>query len=204
MTPCVLVVGTPRSGTSCVSGVLHHLGVRMTPREFPPPHLINPKGFFEDRELLAAMEAANDWTTATRFADLHRQVSEKRAAEPRLRALIEERSAPGVLWGCKSLLSADSVFRRLHGGPIFVVRTTREPAAIEASTRKATGGPRDVASLIRRADACVAALDSPTLVVPFEAMTGEPPQWVARIAEFVSLPVATEAVSFVDASLRHH
>lgn len=203
-TPCVLVVGTPRSGTSCVAGVLHHLGVRMTLRDFPPPHPINPAGFFEDRDLLAALEAANDWVTATYLADVHRQLAAKLAAVSRLADLLAERAAPGVLWGCKSLLAADGAFRRAYGGPVRVVRTTRDPAGIAASARAATGGPRDVAAMVARADACVTAIAAPTLVVPYEGLTADPAGWVAAVAGFVGVPPTPAAAAHVDPAMRHH
>lgn len=48
MRPLVLITGTGRSGTSTMSGTLHHLGLNV-----PGPHLgandSNPKGFFESK-----------------------------------------------------------------------------------------------------------------------------------------------------------
>ena len=46
----VMVCSPPRSGTSIVAGMLHHLGVPMGWRG-STGHRINPKGFFEDRRL---------------------------------------------------------------------------------------------------------------------------------------------------------
>jgi hypothetical protein len=45
-----MVCSPPRSGTSIVAGMLHHLGVPMGWRG-STGHRINPKGFFEDRRL---------------------------------------------------------------------------------------------------------------------------------------------------------
>lgn len=57
---CILVVGTGRSGTSAVAGVLHHLGVTMG-AEFVPPDKTNPYGMFEDAGLFnLAREVLHD------------------------------------------------------------------------------------------------------------------------------------------------
>ena len=45
----ILVVGAFRSGTSIVSGILHHLGCDMNPH--PNPSIIAPRSTFEDRQL---------------------------------------------------------------------------------------------------------------------------------------------------------
>lgn len=48
---CVLVLGTHRSGTSAVAGVLHNLGINMGDRLLGA-HPSNPKGHFEDLDFL--------------------------------------------------------------------------------------------------------------------------------------------------------
>lgn len=45
---CVLVLGVPRSGTSCVAGVLHKLGCDMGAGHFQPKDKFNPRGYYED------------------------------------------------------------------------------------------------------------------------------------------------------------
>ena len=203
---CVLVVGTPRSGTSCIAGVLHRPGVRIPLNASSEPHAINPKGFYEDREMLRVLVRSDGWITETTFAGRHRQILEKRSAFPLLQAAVAERTAAGVLWGCKSLLAADGVFRRAYTGPLLVVRALRSPDAIRASAIAAMGGVerRPVAGMVERANQCVTELDSPTLTVAYEDMTANPELEVGRIAAFVGLPVNPTAVEFVDASMRHH
>lgn len=49
----ILVVGSPRSGTSVVARNLHEMGICMG-HKFPAPNDGNPLGFFEDFDLLAA------------------------------------------------------------------------------------------------------------------------------------------------------
>jgi hypothetical protein len=48
----IAVLAPPRTGSSCIAGVLHHLGVSMG-RSLRPSR-INPKGFFEDLGLRKA------------------------------------------------------------------------------------------------------------------------------------------------------
>lgn len=49
MVEIVAVLGVFRGGTSCVAGMLHHLGVPMGRVRKPRP--ANPRGFFEDEDL---------------------------------------------------------------------------------------------------------------------------------------------------------
>ena len=53
--PFVIVTGAGRSGTSAVARVLHESGVPMG-RELAAPSSINPRGFYEDRDVLALNE----------------------------------------------------------------------------------------------------------------------------------------------------
>ena len=45
---CAMLLGVPRSGTSCTAGVLHRLGVDMGQGHFQPKDWANPKGYYED------------------------------------------------------------------------------------------------------------------------------------------------------------
>jgi len=47
----ILVIGSPRSGTSVVAGVLHHLGVDMG-KFYIRPDTQNPTGYFEDADIV--------------------------------------------------------------------------------------------------------------------------------------------------------
>jgi hypothetical protein len=48
LSTCLMVMGVPRSGTSCAAGVLHKLGVDMGAGHFQPKDWANPRGYFED------------------------------------------------------------------------------------------------------------------------------------------------------------
>ena len=48
MSRCIIVLGIPRSGTSCVAGVLHKLGVNMGAGHFQGNDRFNKRGYFED------------------------------------------------------------------------------------------------------------------------------------------------------------
>ena len=48
---CVLVLPLPRSGSSMVAGILHHLGIDTGPSR--PPDAANPAGYFEDERFRA-------------------------------------------------------------------------------------------------------------------------------------------------------
>lgn len=90
---CIIVLGRPRSGTSLVAGILHHLGVNMG-NVLVTPRPANPLGFYEDEELMkihdlmiGRMWHNPDLGDAERFIEIYKN-------------LIEDRKHQ-TLWGVK-------------------------------------------------------------------------------------------------------
>lgn len=89
---CITVIGTHRSGTSALAGVLHRLGVRMFDKQIQPDRH-NPLGFWEDAELVELNRRIVNWRRPRRVAFLP---EDARA----YRDLIARRKHHGA-WGVK-------------------------------------------------------------------------------------------------------
>jgi hypothetical protein len=214
---CVLILPLPRSGSSMVGGVLHHLGVDMGPCD--PPDDANPRGYFED----------------VRFKALHRAWSRQYETDPdRLRLRLPNWSPPlsgadlarydrliracaqQPSWGVKDpeLCYYASHFARTLRRPIRLIATIRDPAAAAASlgARRRWFSPADCDLVIdeygRRQTQTLAELVShgmpPPLLLDYDRILGDPATAVGRIAEHVGLPVTEAATAFVSPELRQH
>lgn len=188
---CVLVIGTPRSGSSCVAGILHHLGIRMSLGEYPAPTPINPAGFFEDAELsfLLAGYVRGD-------------VSERRGE--RLRIAIAERCKAGVPWGCKThgLAYCLPLWLAVCPVPVRIIRTMRPVGESERSAEKAFGRSGHVQVIAKQIDNALAAVALPMLTVEYGELLDDPMAGVARIASFLDVPSTLDAAAFVQPALR--
>ncbi len=94
---CILVLGTPRSGTSCVAGILHHLGVVMG-EQFLEADDWNPAGYFQDVEFETFLELIDPFwgdTTKEQFMSMER-------AKEEITRLINTRNLSYIEWGLKS------------------------------------------------------------------------------------------------------
>jgi len=85
----IIVIGTGRSGTSIVAGVLHHIGVNMG-NNIVKPNIDNPRGYFEDVEFI---------DINSRF--VHKNISEKEFID-RAEDLINYRIKRNEWWGWKA------------------------------------------------------------------------------------------------------
>ncbi len=128
---CILVLGTHRSGTSMVAGILHHLGVNMGD-EMKPAHPTNPAGHFEDMDFLTLNDAVvGDWRNPTMeyVSPTHLHTYEM---------LAEKKTAQ--LWGIKDprlCITAKWIlpFLEKYGNDVRIVATHRPEKAVWASLR---------------------------------------------------------------------
>lgn len=96
--PAIVVLGSGRSGTSMIAGILHHLGVVMG-QDFIEPTSANKLGFFEDID----------------FFDLNqnriRALSDREQALQEIKTLFRQKRdrAKGARWGFKHPMTADLI-----------------------------------------------------------------------------------------------
>lgn len=175
---CFLVIGVPRSGTSLVSGILHHFGVFMGDRLMKPGPL-NPKGFFHDMDFEKAM----------------------RLRDGSITSLIRTRESLGKPWGVNTRLTID--FLDMFPSP-KILKTRRPLEASKASWRRLISevGPEFIEDLFALHEKKLCGRDF--LEIDYDICVDNPRESLNRIAKFVNLPVSEAALDFVDPSMRHH
>lgn len=212
MPTCYLVLGTPRSGTSLVAGLLFHLGIKMGMHnpdaadnelggwDFMPPSEWNPKGFFQDSGFVNFAGKVYGW----RDAPVARELMDGERKE--LTALIQSRAEFGVVWGVKdphiSLYLKEFVAACPH--PVKVITTRRERAkSVDSWKARANCGDEEAA---KRIDTIANALQgiAPDLVIYYDHLLNAPAVTVENLASFLDREVTQAAIDFVDPSMRRH
>ena len=219
--PCVIVLGHHRSGTSALAGALHHLGVHMGDRLLVGNVATNPKGHYEDTELVMLNERAisGDWRNPKVIqAPIYRQ---------RFKTYVENRAerAPSAIWGVKDprlcftlplfleALRADDMAAR-------IVTSVRSRADVVRSLEKRgalNGVPPDVVydryqvaieSAIARFKEAY-PVEEPRFV-EYDSLVGFPQVEVLALMGWLGMKLegqgaqrADEAVAFLEPSLRH-
>jgi hypothetical protein len=204
----VLVFGAPRSGTSCVAGLLHHLGIPMGDVRKAGP--LNPRGFFEDEALtklcnsmvgdalkggikrslharIVQLEKWLEWrcldgpVIGGKHPKLLRLVDEVAVAIPNLRAVVVRRGA-GVC--------AQSIHDSWR---------SRVPAALIATM---------VVAAVCKCENDLLRHNIPTLKLAYRGVLESPTEAVAALADFCGIQPTAEqrmaAVLSVDSSLNHY
>lgn len=204
----VMVIGPPRSGTSCVAGVLAKLGLPMG--DTWQKNSGNPKGYFEDRPLKRIHEASMGeiWEPERKNSfearvGMLREWAAKRHAKdgdliggkyPHLMCMVPEMcEAFGDSWRAIATMrpaidSARSMKRLRH----MTVERKRD------GIQKAIG-VRD-RELVERG--------VKTLYVPYPGIVMLPHYWVTTLCRFAGLPrrkgKIAAAIDHIDPKLNHH
>jgi hypothetical protein len=202
----ILVIGTPRSGTSCVAGILHHLGVPMGERLMPADEW-NPAGYFQDEDFEDILhEAVGAWV----FPDWQTSKPNLNGKFARqIRQLAAERSAQYPLWGVKS---TRLVFfwnaLKAGAGEMKDIKTQRpiedSIASWESQTECGDGHEENPIRRMSRALALGAKQMNitPHLTVDYNELLSDTGAIVQQIADVAGVPVTQAAIDFVNADLR--
>jgi len=217
---CIIVLGLPRSGTSMVSGVLHHLGVFMGKEDkFTPPDEWNPLGYFENLEITGLLVRASRTATTRELMEaaasrgvfpVHADISHE--LERRIRAI----EASHEIWGFKDprllLPFFFEAFTALVKSDIKLIVTTRGllrvKESIGAKLKKTEKQSFDetvdlaVNHLALRLVDVLGRVPVPVLVVQFDSLIDDPKRKVREIAEFVGVEVTQKAISFPNPAFR--
>ena len=199
MATCFLVLGTPRSGTSCVAGILHKLGVRMSLGDFVPASPANPTGFWEDAEFVRSL-----------FAPIPFELTlvQEYQLNAALNGLLSARCAAGVDWGVKTYKAGLMLSKivDLCQMPVEIIRTYRPRQQSKSSWANAFNPATDW--FVDYMWDIVDALPGDTFTVAFDDLLANPVASVAAIAAKVGKPTSgpafDDAVAFVDPSLRNY
>lgn len=198
MSTCILVLGTPRSGTSCVAGVLHHLGVPMGDNLMPADDG-NPVGYFHDADIEIAIDGGElkwefpTWTTSRRLSTDN--------SVKALNAYVARR-ATVPLWGVKSnrvIHYLDAFIKAV--GDIKIIRTRRPLNRSIQSWYRFCGWEDDNEPITRTLFAIERGLTqlgiTPDLVIDYDDLVDNTERNVEAIASLIGVPVTPEALAFV-------
>lgn len=197
--PMIAVVGSNRSGTSCVSGMLHKLGVSMG-RRFLPPDKHNETGYYE----AAALRAFCYRSTK----DSQRFSSEKKVQW--LREWAQCRNETAIV-GCKHPLLCLLLPEMKQVWPDLKVITTERPVTeIKASLMRAgwwNSSRQQPEHLIVKRDADLSEQNIPTLRLDYHDVLRNPEKVVDSVIQFVGITPTPEqrqsAIDHVNPSLCH-
>lgn len=194
MNICYAVVGTSRSGTSATSGILHCLGINMGSMLMSPIENINPKGFFEDLELLAYHKEMYG-----EIPDIFNNVNQKRinGLMPNYINLIRTKCSQNK-WGIKDprmVFILKDFSSKLINCKLKVISTSRPiNQSAKSMTKSIRTDYRNASEIIGRYE--VARLDTlqwlkenkiETIIVNYEDLINKTYETVNKIAEFCDI-----------------
>lgn len=209
MPTCFLVLGTPRSGTSLVAGILHRLGVRMGlmqangKYDWPDADDWNAKGYYQDSAFV------NFGVDLFGFppANPRRLTSAERTT---VGGIIDAR-AGDVDWGVKEPTIAFYLadFVDLCPDPVKLIVAKRVANRSIQSWRDRSGDSLLTSTTLielvgAQVTTNVAASLLTTLTVQFDDLIDDTTDAVTAIANFVGKPVNDDALNFPDESLRNY
>jgi hypothetical protein len=203
MSTCFLVIGTPRSGTSAVAGILSAIGVDMG-SSFGQPSEANPKGSFDDAQVsgFCHILCRGDYLPESPpfFGGEHRK---------EIRRIIQTRRGPS--WGSKEWRVSFflDVFAELAGGDVRLILTHREAARSCNSWNRhfqslKMASVQDFSRAAEWIERAAAASLLPTLHVDFDYLIDRSEEAVVALADFANKPVTPAALSMVSPEFRRY
>jgi len=222
MTPkLIIVLGMHRAGTSTVTRGLEVLGVSLGNRLLPPMEYVNPKGFFEDVEVLTLNDEmlsaiGSDWyrvspIDASQLESLKQQGFIQRAAD-----LIQKKCLDLPVFGLKDprisklLPFWNQVFDFLGYETGFVL-ALRNPLSVAKSLKKRDGLQKSHSFYLWLAymlESLRSSQGHPRLVVDYDQLITSPQAQINRVADTFGLKVdalamRTYTTDFLENELRH-
>jgi hypothetical protein len=223
MKQAILIVGTGRSGTSAMTGVLKILGSYLG-EELKPGDAVNPKGYFENTQLAnlnkEALSAAGiSWYGPPPDPDVVHPVPVTSARSASIRdcvARIFGERSPIAFKDPRLCVLIDAYTSTLRdmGYEVHCVRMTRDPSLVAKSIAVAAGADEShwLPMVRRRADLLDDALRRTAVDCvdcTFDDLIKRTRSTVFEIVERLpflscSTEIMNEVLAFIDGSLRHH
>lgn len=216
---CVMLLGVPRSGTSCVAGVLHRLGVDMGQGHFQPTDWANPRGYYEDMRWRLATQRITGRGYSLKAASIERVGKQQRRIWRQLARTCAEKR----LWGMKDpwlCFVARFIWPILEseGVEVRMVVTHRPRAASVASVRShlyRTYHGKGSAEVIidtwqHGLDRQLREWDGPLFHVGYDALIDDPLSTVQALHKYAYAGLGRidgdvqQAAQWVSPKLRHH
>ena len=215
----VFVMALPRSGSSCLAGSLHRMGVDMGEGHWQPMDTLNPKGYYEDLR----WQRVNKMLAGLRY-NVRRVYSMPERHKGIYRSLFEMCSKQPI-WGVKAPRMAFT-FQHVHPlaegiCELRVILLERDLDAVVASMQRhsevAYEGAYQMSDfrasrLIHKWDKALRmgldTFDGPTHRAHYDDLIEQPADTLQGVAGFcfegLTMPDLTEAIKWIDPSLRHH
>lgn len=200
----VAVLGPWRSGTSCVAGALHHLGVSMGQNFAHKANEFNPTGYWEEQKLLKLCQQCLE---EPRMRDLNNRP----ARVSLLKGWLQTRKTDGAFVGAKHAGLCLMVPAVVQAFPkLKVVSVTRPIEESVRSLEKTNWWPgvkpdekrKILQNFIFHRDKNLKALNIPTLELAYPDLLANPVATVSLIAEFVGIKPSPEEVNAAIDSLK--
>ncbi|CAD9218336.1 conserved hypothetical protein [Burkholderia cenocepacia] len=220
----IVVLGSPRSGTSATTRGLRALGVELGERLMEANAHVNAKGFWEDVDLHAInleleREVGGDWDALgpMRVDEVAR--GKRDELHGRAVVLLRERLAGGAPFGFKDPRTTrvlpfwQPVFEQIDADVRYVI-ALRNPLSVAFSMARAVGVPQEKAHVLWLEYMVDAVLDSrgcTRVLIDFDVLMMDPLVQLGRMAQGVGLPAPQPgdaryedyAGEFLDNRLRH-
>jgi len=220
-THLVVVLGMHRSGTSALARGLEVLGIRLGDN-LHPAAIDNPKGFWEDRDVLAINEAllAHSGSAYDQLGFVEwdvQNISEIQLISLKAEKLLRKKFEENKLWGFKDPRTArllpfwQSVFKQI-GCDVSYVIAVRNPISIAESLRKRNGFDVEKTFYLwleHLIPAIVKTKGAKRVVVDYDRLLNNPRFELLRVAQALGLPdpeplaLAAYENEFLEKELRH-
>ena len=224
----VIVVGAGRSGTSTITRGLSALGIELGDN-LKPGSAKNPKGFFEDLDILKINKDISTYFGLTTTGSDVRPVDkslfhQNKAVEIQKNAtqILKTKFGKHMIWGFKSggvlrlLPFWESVLNEMSAEPIYVV-ALRNPLSVAMSRRnlnplRGVQEKSDLEWLARMVPFFFMLRNRKKIVVDYDNVLSDPKKQLERIAAVVGVNITDQiragiqeySNNFVEPSLRHH
>ena len=219
-----MVLGVPRSGTSCVAGVLWRLGVDMGSGHLPQADRSNVLGYYEDMR----WQTLNKMVTGLKYGT-KRPTQIDGAQKARYHHLAKKCEAAadkhGQVWGFKdprSCITAQFIWPHLEDARMVVtIRNAKHSAlSIQKHSQVSYGGKlrmtfEEAGDYIHKfgmaLQQTISLFDGPVLMVNYEKLLNRTNKEVARLEEFCydgldikpSYAEFNQALNWVDRRMDH-
>jgi hypothetical protein len=217
-----VVLGMHRSGTSVISRSLIVLGVQLG-TNLMPPQADNPKGFWEDRDVVAINDEllvhfGSAWDNP--YTPWQNMLFTTNPYHSRMVSIVTDRlKKHGGVWGvkdprmCRLLRFWMPVFKSCHC-KVNILISLRNPNSIAESLQKRDHMSLDTSNILWLQHTVYPVLNTrncPRLVIDYDMLINDPEKQMRRMANYFKLPfdpVNNELWddfmrSFLDERLRH-
>lgn len=213
-----------RSGTSLLTGLLSHVGVKMGRRLYAPQKGVNEKGFWEHEDIVDThdellLTLGSQWDDLLPLPDKWWESEAVRPFVTRLKKLVRRDFSDACVWAlkdprmCRLLQVWFPIFEARQVKPTFIC-LNRNPFEVVASLQKRDGFSREKALVLWLSHSLSAEFYSrglPRIFIDFDQVVKNPAGVLSRIEREANLvfPISVgdsneDINRFVSPDLRHH